>query len=112
MHDLACSRHHCAEAIANALVPQANAQDGNVRPEVANDLIGDARSIRGARPGGDHDALWLQLLDLRDGYLIIAHHMNLLSQFTEVLEEVVGEAVVVIDKQQHFIKNPPPARWP
>src|SRR6202008_3233624 len=44
--------------------------------------------------------------DFRDGDFIVAEGAHVLAQFTEILHDVVGEGVVVVDHQQHFQNSP------
>jgi hypothetical protein len=47
--------------------------------------------------GGDHDTFGLQRLDLGNRQFIVADHLDIGTQFTQVLHHVVGKGVVVID---------------
>lgn len=54
---------------------------------------------------GNHDALGIQRFDFGDGQLVVAHHFDLGTQLAEVLHNVVGKGVVVVDHQQHGVSN-------
>ncbi len=58
-----------------------------------------------AGPGRDADVLRRQTLDLVERDLVVAMHPHLLAQLAEVLDQVVGEAIVVVDHQQHICAN-------
>jgi hypothetical protein len=48
----------------------------------------------------------LQLGDALHRDFVVAKHPDLLAQFAEVLHQVEGEAVVVVDHQQHMRSIP------
>ena len=52
-------------------------------------------------PGGDDDSLRRELFDFGNGDLVVAHDMEVRPQLAEILDEVVGEAVVVIEDEDH-----------
>ncbi len=72
---------------------------------MGNQGQGDASFVRATRARGNDDAIGAELLDLLDGDLIVAIDLDVLSngkfgsQFAEVLHQVIGKAVVVIDDQ-------------
>jgi len=97
VHNFVGGANNASIAITNALVPQTDAKDGYFGAKVADDIVGDAGILGGGGAGGDYDALWLHPLNLLERCLVVADYPNFFSQFTQVLEEVVGEAIVVID---------------
>ena len=88
-HDLA------AEHLPDALVTEADAQDRDLAAEGADRIVGDAGIIWSSRPGRDHDAVEPRQLVDRD--LVVAEHGRLGAELRHVLDEVVGERVVVVD---------------
>jgi hypothetical protein len=48
--------------------------------------------------------------DLLDADLVVAEHPHVGAELAEILHEVVGEAVVVVDHQQHGWKSFPDVR--
>jgi hypothetical protein len=77
--------------IANALVAQTDAEDGDTTGEVADNVVRDTCLERGAGSRGDDNVGWTQTLDLFQGYLVIAVDQRLPSQFTQVLGEVINK---------------------
>src|SRR5947209_12504635 len=75
--------------------------------EVPYEVDADAGLLRSARSRRDQNPLGRHRLDLRDGHLVIALHHYLSPKFTQVLHQVVGEAVVVIEDKNHFFPPPP-----
>src|SRR4051794_29235661 len=89
-----------AERLHERLVAEADAERRHARlGEAAHDLDRHAGLVRRARPGRDDhavEALLEQLVDLRR---VVAHGHRLGPQLAQVLDEVVGERVVVVDHQ-------------
>ena len=90
-----------AVRVADALVPQAHAQDRQLGTEMPDHVVGDTGLARRAGARRHHDALGLHRLYVLYGCLIVADDLNLRAQFTQVLVEVVGETVVVVDEEKH-----------
>src|SRR5690348_3629995 len=108
-HDLA------TEHLADALMTEAHAEDRHLAAERADGVVGDACVVRRARTWGDHDAV--EPRQLVHGDLVIAEHLRLGAELGHVLDEVVGEGVVVVDHREahlavHGATSPPPSRWP
>ena len=55
------------------------------------------RASRGVHGPGEIQSAPLQRLDLFEGDLIVAFHQQFRPELSEILDDVVGEAVVVID---------------
>ncbi len=66
-----------------------------------DDVQRDAGAIRHSRTGRDDDTLRAQRVDLIEVDRIVAYGVNLLTEFAQVLDEIEGERVVVVDHQQH-----------
>src|SRR5207244_11774264 len=86
---------------ADRLVHEAYAQDRRPPGEVADQLRRDPRLLRRTRPGRDDDPLRPQRLHLRHADLVVPPHLHRRPQLAQVLVEVVGERVVVIEQQDH-----------
>src|SRR5512133_2904466 len=95
MHDAA------AEGLAYRLMPEAYAEYRQPAGELADQGDRDAGFAWGARPGGDDDARGVQRRDAFDVDGVVAHHPHLVAEFAEILHQVVGEGIVVVDHQQH-----------
>ena len=94
-------QHHAApERLRERLVAEAHAERGDARlGQPAHRLQRDPRLVGGARPGRDHAALVPAGEQLIDGRAVVAHRVHVGAQLAEVLHEVVGERVVVVDDQ-------------
>ena len=108
IHTAGLAVHHAlgpddcaAKGLHDALVPEANTQDGHLSGQGLDQVHADARVVGCAGTGRDDQALRLQRDRLGDGNLVVAHHMHLGAQFPEGLHDVVRERVVVVDEQMH-----------
>ena len=100
-----------AEAVADALVPQADAQDGHDAGEGLDDVRGDAGLVGRARAGRDdhvrRPAATVQGAGLggRDPVVAdddqVAVKLKRPVQLAQPLDQVPGEAVVVVDDEDH-----------
>ena len=82
---------------------EADAEDGEFWAEVADDVVADAAFAGSAGAGGDDDVSRLQVLDLLDGDFVVAEDFDCLpgADFAQLLDEVVGEGIVIVDEDDH-----------
>src|SRR5690606_27760484 len=101
VHHLSGTNDIAAKRLADRLMPEADTQEQQPAGVMLDGLDGDPRF--GWRTGawGDYDSLRLVAIDLGDGQFVVAHHFDFGTQLAEVLHNVVGKRVVVIDHQQH-----------
>ena len=107
-HERSFAVHHAvvhndvaAEDVADALMAKTDAEGWNLRAEGADDFVGEAGFFWRTRAGRDQDAFGFEGADLFDGDLVVAMDFHRDLHFAEVLDEVVGERIVVIDNQHH-----------
>src|SRR5438477_13066082 len=86
-------------------MPQANTQDRKLARQLLHQLNADPGILRRARPRRDHDPLRLAPRDLIDGYLVVAMHFDVAAQLTQVLRQVIGKRIVVVQQQDHRVRN-------
>ena len=55
--------------------------------------------VGGARPGRDEDRVGVERLDAGQVDLVVAAHDGIGAELAQVLDEVVGERVVVVDRR-------------
>src|SRR5690606_33663467 len=67
----------------------------------------DTGFVRRAGAGGNHQPVRCQRLDLRQGDGVVAMHQHLGTQLLQVLHDVVGKAVVIVDHQHPHHWAPP-----
>src|SRR6266849_395701 len=91
-----------AKRRTDRLVSQANTQNRKLPAQFLDKLHGNPCLLRRARPGRDHDAFRLSLHNLLDGNLVVAMHLNLATQLAQILRQVVGKRVVVVQQQNHL----------
>src|SRR5690606_34670942 len=109
MHQPA-ARHAAAEMLADRLVPQADPEQGLAGIGAGGDEVeADPRLVGRAGPRRDQEALRAarQRLPRRD--CVIAYDIDLSTQFHQVMDQVEGEAVVVVDDEDHgaaYCPNP------
>ena len=89
-----------AEGGADGLMAETDAEDRNARAEALDRVAGNARFFGRAGAGRDDDLLGPQRFDLVQTDLVVAKNLHLGAEFAEIVIEVVGEGVVVVDEQR------------
>src|ERR1700722_19807891 len=97
VHKMGGAHHASTEGFANRLVSQANSKHRNFSSEVTDQLDADACFVWRAWPWRDDDALRPQLLHLAHRDVIVAPDLDFGAQFADVLDQVVGERIVVVE---------------
>ena len=101
VHEARSADDVAAVNLPNALVAEADTEDRNFSAEMPNHIATDPRIGGRAGPGGNDYFFGSELLDVGNGNLVVALHKELRTQFAKVLNEVVGERIVVIDDEDH-----------
>ena len=101
VHESSGPHHHPPIDMSDALMTEAHAEHWQLRPDLGDDFVGDARFLGRAGPGRNDDGLGLQCLDGFQRDLVVALHNRFRAELTKVLDEVVGERIVVIDNEEH-----------
>ena len=91
--------------VADTLVAEAHAEQRDRRSEAADDFARDARLVRRAGAGRNADARGLHRRDFVGRDFVVSLHERIRAEFAEILDEVVGEGVVVIDDEQHGLSG-------
>ena len=104
VHDVFRPNDLSSKSLANRLMSQANAQHGHLPGEVADQLDADPGVGRRARARRNHDALGAERLDFRDADLVVAAHLDLRPQLAQILHQVVGKRVVIVENEDHGTK--------
>jgi hypothetical protein len=91
------AHHLAAEVLADRLVAETHTKDRHLAGGRGDRVQADAGAVRVAGAWRNDDALGLERHDFRRSDLVVAAHLDLRPQFPQEVEEVVGEAVVVID---------------
>src|SRR5262249_17271489 len=87
--------------LADRLVAEADAEDRHAPGRGLDEVEADPGFIRRARPRRQHDTHRAHAKRFRGGELVVALDGNLGAQLSQVMEQVVREAVVVIDQEKH-----------
>ena len=90
-----------AEGFAQSLVSEANAQYRNLAGKVANQFDADAGLVRSAGARRDDDAVGTKSFDIGNAQLIVAADFDFGAQLSEILNEVVGKGVVIVEDEDH-----------
>ena len=101
VHQAIRAHHVAAEDFAHALMSQTNAEDGPGGGKLADHGTADTRFRWRARSRRDADAFRIQGRDFFQSNGVVPLYQQSRAQLAEVLDEVVGEGVVVIDDKQH-----------
>src|SRR5882762_4765444 len=91
-----------AERSANGLMAEAHTEDRKFSGEALDQLHGNARLLRRARTRRNYDAFRISPDNLFHGDFVVAVHLDVATQLAEILREVVGKGIVVVEKQNHF----------
>jgi hypothetical protein len=102
VHQLLRMDDAAAESLADRLMAEADAEQGNPAGKLANRRQRDACLCwrAGARRNDQEGRLEARSRHA-DG--VVAEHPDFLSQFAKVLYEVVGKGVVIVDHEQHIL---------
>ncbi len=92
-HDVA------AERLPDRLMAKADAKHRRRFARRADEIETDARFVRRAGAGREDDRVRLVGEHIGDGDLIVAPHRHVRPQLAKVMDEVEGEAVIVVDQR-------------
>src|SRR6185437_16413071 len=99
VHHALGAHHSTTICLADGLMSEADAEGGNRTSPAADRGDRDACLRRCAGPRRDDDGRRRQRADLVDRDGIVAPYHRLRPELTEVLDEVVGEGIVVVDDE-------------
>src|SRR6202035_4682725 len=100
-----CAHHLATKSVADRLVAEADAEDRDFRRSLRDQAEADAGLLVRAAARREHDGVGIGGDDGSARHLVVAMHLDLRPQFTEIVHQVEGEAVVVVDEANHR-KNP------
>src|SRR5688572_7388208 len=102
VHRRVGTRHDAAVDHADGLMTETDAEQRRPRTESLDHVRRDAGILGTTGPGRDHDLIRGHHLDLAERHLIVAAHAHLRAELAEVLHEVVGKRIVVVDDEHHY----------
>ncbi len=101
VHQVRGADHPAAVGLADRLMAETDAEDRDVGAEPLDRLDADAGFGRRAGAGGEDDPLGIERGHLVDGDLVVAHDLHHRAFLADIVDEVEGEAVVIVDDQEH-----------
>ena len=101
VHETTRPHHLAAVNITDALMAETDPQQGITSCKTANHLIADTSLPGRAGPRRDADTVGIQGCNLLRGDLVVAADKWIRPQFSKILDEVIGEGIVVIDDKDH-----------
>ena len=107
VHDFFRADDFATERVADGLMAEADAENGNFAGEVLDDGHAQTRFARRAGAGRNNDAFGAHAGDFVECDFVVAADFELLPHLAEVLRQVVGERVVVVEEQNHLFKREP-----
>ena len=97
------AHHLAAEDLADGLMAEADAEQRHLARRLADQVEADAGLIGRAGAGREHDRLRLGR-DHRVGRnLVVAMNDDIRPQPAQIVEQVEGEAVVIVDQDDHVL---------
>ncbi len=93
-----------AEVLSYRLMAETYPEYWHLACKPRDNCYRDPCGVRRSRPRRDQDPLRTDLaFDLTEGDLIVMNDAHFNSKLTKILDEIVGERIVIIDDQQHLI---------
>lgn len=101
MHETISANDLASEVLPNALMPEADAEERLLSGKGLDHGEADACLVGRTGTGRDHHTIWIE----REGFLhrdgIVAKDLLLHPKLPEILDEIIGERVEVIDNEKH-----------
>src|SRR5271168_4695637 len=101
MHEFWRPYHLTAEGGSDGLMSEADSENRDFPGKMADQLNADAGFLRSARPRRNQDAFGAHGFYIADRYLIVAAHLDFRAQFAQILHQVVGEGIVIVEDKNH-----------
>ena len=99
VHEIGRTHHIATHRLANRLMPQAHAQDRDVGLKSVDHREAHTSFGGRARAGREHNGVRRHCRDFIEGDLVVAHDGDVCAEFAQEVDEIVGEAVVIIDDE-------------
>ena len=102
MHHTAwCANYRSAVGLTDRLMTEAHAEQGNLGAVALNDRDADASIGRRTGAGAEDDGARVKAGDFVDGDCVISTYDWTCTELAKILDEVVGEGIVIVDDQEH-----------
>src|SRR5690349_6842686 len=86
-----------SKCFANRLVPEADAEDRDFSRKAADRRNRNSGIGGSTRPGRDHDSTTFAFINLIQCDRVVPEDLRIGSELAEILHEVVGERIEVVD---------------
>src|SRR5262245_44363957 len=96
-----CAHDLAAECLPDRLVAKAYAEDGCARGSPRGEVEAQSVFVWRAWAGRQHDGFRLQRQHICAGNSVVAMHDNVCAQPSQIMEKVEGEAVIIVDQDDH-----------
>src|SRR3979409_2690109 len=107
VHDFARMHDLAAESLADRLMTEAHAQYRDLACKLAYGSQRDPRFSGSAGPRGNDDTCRFHRSDVRRPDLVVAKHLDVCAQLAQILHQIPGEGIVVVDHQDHARRSIP-----
>ena len=97
VHDIGRAHHLGPEGLGDGLMAQADAEQGNRTGEALDQFETDAGAVGIAGAGRHDNRLGRAIEQLIDRNRIITLHRNLGAKLPQVMRQIIGKAVIIID---------------
>ena len=84
---------------------EAHAEKRHLASGLLDQIDADAGVVRRAGARGEHDGVRPLGHDVGGAAGIVADHLDGRTQLSQIMEEVVGEAVIIIDEDEHRFRH-------
>lgn len=101
MHDARGANDPATKSLADALMTETYAQNGHAARHFCHQVETNTGFVWRAWPGGNQDARGRHGANLTHGQGVVPDRFYFGSQLSEVLDQVPGEGVIIVDHQDH-----------
>src|SRR5262245_13006660 len=96
-----CAHDLAAECLSDRLVAKADTEDRCARRSPRDEVEANSGFVWRAWAGRQHDGFGLQRHHVCDGNFVVAVHDDVRAEPSQIVEEVEGEAVIIVDQDDH-----------
>src|SRR3974390_2115246 len=101
MHKVGSANDVAAKGSADRLMAETDPENWDLAGKVSDHVDADSRLVRCTGPGRDDDAFRVEMLDLFQCGLVVAAHYDFVPHLPDVLHQVVGERIVIVEDEDH-----------
>src|SRR6266478_927296 len=95
-----------AERRADGLMAETHTENREFPRQSANQIDANSSVLRCAWTRRNYNAFRLAARNFLDRNFVVAMHLDIAAQFAEILRQVVGERIVVVEQQNHKLPSP------